>query len=176
MTRAADIYTFTIADTVHRLRDSLRTLEWGMDLMPARLHRCIPDGSASGTWSAVMNLPHLVMHDERIALPVVESLVTGGDGLDVVKSFREDWLTSDAEALAAEPIAALRARLRAARARQVALAERFTEEQFNTPMTPGWGDRAGTPLKSPGWVLYKTFQHTWEHGDSILRIALFAPR
>jgi hypothetical protein len=25
-------------------------------------------------------------------------------------------------------------------------------------------------------VATKTFQHTWEHGNAILRVALFAPR
>jgi hypothetical protein len=61
------------------------------------------------------------------------------------------------------------ARLGAARQRQVEIALTFSDERFNIPSTPGWRQRAGTEFKSPGWVLNKTFQHTWEHGNAVLR-------
>jgi hypothetical protein len=34
----------------------------------------------------------------------------------------------------------------------------------------------GPPRWSPARVLAKTVQHTFEHGASILRVAVFAPR
>ena len=49
-------------------------------------------------------------------------------------------------------------------------------ELFNDPKTMLWSGRnAGRPHPL-SWVATKTFQHTWEHGNSILRVALFAPR
>ncbi len=116
------------------------------------------------------------MYDERLAVPVVASLASGGDGLGVVPSYGEDWLTEGARQLSAAPLEQIMAQLRAARRRQIELATTFTAEHFNRPLTPAWHDRGGTTRKSPGWVLNKTVQHTWEHGNAILRIALFALR
>jgi hypothetical protein len=75
-------------------------------------------------------------------------------------------------------MAAIMARLRPARARQIEIVESFDRERFNEPLTPLWSGsgRYGGPLHPPGWVATKTFQHTWEHGNAVLRVALFAPR
>lgn len=35
-----------------------------------------------------------------------------------------------------------------------------------------WSERL---RHSAGWVAAKTFQHTWEHGNFLLRVALFSP-
>jgi hypothetical protein len=34
----------------------------------------------------------------------------------------------------------------------------------------------GETMRAPGWIATKTFQHTWEHGNALLRLALYAPR
>lgn len=180
MAQAADIFTFRVDDTAHRLEESLRTLEWALAQLPEKLYRStmLAPHAAFGVdcWSAAMNVAHLALYDERLALPMVESLAAGGDGTGVLPSYAEGSLVDETARLSERPLDEVLSRLRAARQRQVALTATFTEELFNTPMTPSWRGIAGTSLKSPGWVLNKTFQHTWEHGNAILQIALFAVR
>lgn len=57
---------------------------------------------------------------------------------------------------------------------QIVAALSCSEARFNLP-APVWrevpGNRA-VPVHSPGWVLTKTIQHTREHGNTIIRIAL----
>jgi hypothetical protein len=78
--------------------------------------------------------------------------------------------------LAAEPVETLVARLHAVRDRQIAIIESTPAEIFNEPKTMLWSDRNVGKPRALSWVATKTFQHTWEHGNAILRAALFAPR
>ena len=54
--------------------------------------------------------------------------------------------------------------------------EPLTADAFNTPRTRLFTDPRADLPHSIAWVATKTFQHTWEHGNAILRVALFAPR
>jgi len=124
-----------------------------------------------------MNLAHLVVYEERIAVPVLEALATGADGVSATPSSREDWFLNDAVALSKDEVGVMVARLRKARVRQIDIVESYDPDRFNAPATPLWSSGIhGTPPHSAGWVATKTFQHTWEHGSAILRLVLFAPR
>jgi hypothetical protein len=99
------------------------------------------------------------------------------DGVGATPSGREDWFLKDATELSEEEVGWIFERLRKARSRQIELVERYDPERFNVPVTPLWSSgRHGAVPHSAGWVATKTFQHTWEHGNAILRLALFAPR
>lgn len=49
------------------------------------------------------------------------------------------------------------------------------DDLFQALTTTLWKDDSAPEGHSAAWVAAKTFQHTWEHGNSIFRIALFAP-
>ncbi len=164
-------------ETAQRLSESLATIEWAVSAIPPRFTHELPDFYPEGEWGVAMNLAHLVVYEEEIANPVLAALAAGGDGVGSVRSAMEGWFLNDALAIAGEPIDALLGRLKAARGRQIEMVESFAAERFNAPMTPLWASgRHGTPPHSAGWVATKTFQHTWEHGNAVLRMALFAPR
>jgi hypothetical protein len=76
-----------------------------------------------------------------------------------------------AAALAAQPLETILARLRAARRRQVDALRAMTDGRFESATTRHWGSGPHTPA----WVAAKTLQHTWEHGNSVMQIALFYP-
>jgi hypothetical protein len=170
------IAVFTVADVARRLRDSLADIEFGVSLVPAEWTHVFPPPPADA-WSVAMNLAHLVVYEEELGNPILSSLARGGDGTDAVRPNMPAWWEPDAKALSGEPLDALLSRLRAARSRHVDLVESFDDTSFNTAVCPVFGARwREGALHSPGWIASKTWQHTWEHGNAVLRVALFAPR
>ncbi len=66
---------------------------------------------------------------------------------------------------------------RGCRSREIDLAGQFSDEKWAAPQTRAWGGFGYGPRTwSPARVVAKSFQHTFEHGNSILRVALYAPR
>jgi hypothetical protein len=170
---------FGVEDTQGRLQSSLDALEWGLSLVAERWIRQPP---REGDWSVATNLAHIAVYEERIAAPVLESVRDGGDGTnvsgldsegEVVPSGGEDWFDAETAALAVESLEVMMERLRQARYRQIVAVGELTEDRLNKAVVPFWGR---SPLHSAGWVAAKTFQHTLEHGNSILRVALFSPK
>ncbi|MEX1253214.1 MAG: DinB family protein [Dehalococcoidia bacterium] len=173
----ANALAFDIKETTTRLSDSLRTIEWAVSLVPEQWTHRLPEHYPADAWSVAMNIAHLVTYEEGLAAPMLEALAAGCDGTDVVAS--ADERLADAVAIADQPLDALMARLRSARGRQIEVVKDFPAERFSAPLTPLWGRHYplyGDHLHSAGWVASKTFQHTWEHGNAILRVALYAPR
>ena len=163
---------YVIDDVVRRLRDSMTDLEFGFSRVPAQWSHALPPTVAAGAWTVAMNLAHLTIYEESMALPVLRSFDPGFDPLGKPRGGDESWFYNDALALSAEPIEAMLGRLRSARRRQIDLVEVLGETRLNSGVTPLWPE----PEHTAGWVATKTFQHTWEHGNAILQVALFAPR
>ncbi len=166
-------FSFDQRETIDRLRDSVVTIESFLQLVPAKWTHTPPD---EGAWSVAMNLAHMIAYEEQLATPVMESLADGGTGQDVVPSGGEGWLLTSAQAMADASLETLAARLRAIRERQIAIIDSMSPGLFNTPRTMLWSNRNGGKPLAISWVATKTFQHTWEHGNAILRVAMFAPR
>jgi hypothetical protein len=121
-----------------------------------------------------MNLAHIVTYERRIGLPLLESLAAGGDGTGVV-TFEQSFF-GDSQAIAGEPIAALLEQFRALREREIAIVQAYDAARFNTAATDAFNTAAhGSRPHSPAFVAVKSFQHTWEHGNAILRALLFVP-
>ena len=164
---------YRLNDVVRRLEGSLSDLEFALDMVPERwIHGTIP-GAPEDAWTVAMNVAHLAVYEEVTALPLLGSFMPGFD-LAAARQERgaESWFLDLATALAREPIEAMLARLRAARASQIDIVHTLGEHALNDRTTPLWPD----PQHTAGWVATKTFQHTWEHGNAVLRAALFAPR
>lgn len=169
-------FSFAIVDTIARLEGSFETVAAFVDVVPERYTHTLPPGWPDDAWTVAMNLAHMVVYEEMLAAPVLDALAAGGDGSAAAPSGAEDWFTRETLAAAALDVATLVTRLDAARQRQVAAIRSMTEERFNEPVCMLFAAR---PERSPhpaSWVATKTFQHTWEHGNAILRVALRAPR
>ena len=123
-----------------------------------------------------MNVAHLTVYEEAIATPVLAALADGEDGVGATRSEIETWFLPQAQALAAEPMETILTRLRKARQSAIDVVERFDEARWNQGVTPLWTRSVPGLLRSPAWVATKTIQHTWEHGNAVLQMALFAPR
>lgn len=169
--------TFDKAETIARLRESMRVIEWAADLVPAAWTHENPGYYAADAWSVAMNVAHLAIYEEQIANPLLAALSAGEGGVAAVKSTMEHWILDDSMALAKEEFAAIIMRLQKERRAHIDIVERFPNERWNKPATPLFASGVHGPSPhSAAWVANKTFQHTWEHGNAILRMALFAPR
>lgn len=180
MPRDPQASLFDREGVIGRLEASLATLEWGIAMIPDGWTHRSPSGTKmsaeEGAWSAAMNLAHLALYTERAPVPVLRSLLSGGDGITGAGLREPTALEPAAQALAQSPLDEILERLRVARNEEVNLARSFTPEAWVTPATRAWGQGGyGPPLHSPARVVSKSFQHTWEHGNAVLRIALFAP-
>ncbi len=168
---------FDRAETIRRLRESLETVVWSARLVPTQFTHALPAWYPDDAWTVAMNLAHLAVYHDAIANPVLESLVEGRDGTTKIRSDNENWFLNDAIAMAGDPLESLLERLAAGRERHVELVSAFAPADWNRRWSPVFNTGAhGTVPHSPAWVANKTFQHTWEHGNAILRMALFSPR
>src|SRR5262245_59494972 len=160
-----------IPTMVSRLEQSLADVLSAVAMTPPHWHyrSAWPDA-----WSVAQNLAHLAVYEEQIAAPILEALAAGTDASDAVMSVLESNYDYLWEQLATEPIDVITERLKAARTRQVRAITAMPADRFHEPGTTLWKElEAGG--HSAAWVASKTFQHTWEHGSSIMQVALFAP-
>ena len=165
--------------TVERLEQSLTTVLYAVAVIPEAWQFRKPADEADldwlGEWSVAQNLAHLAVYEEQVAAPILEAIAAGRDGAAEVASAIESDYEALWEALAARPMEDIANRLSTARARQVAAVAAMSDERFHALATTLWQGVAGAARHSAAWVAAKTVQHTWEHGNSIFRFALFAP-
>lgn len=132
---------------------------------PEQWHRLPPDASYMGTWTPLRHVWHVTGYEEMIVVPAMQAWCGQPmpDG--------EKWQDDDdafAAALAAGLTAdAMIARFRAVRQQQIDLLDELTSIDWEAPRPTLWGNQ---PLKM---VVTKTYQHTFEHGDTLLRMALW---
>jgi hypothetical protein len=165
---------------LRQLGEAMKTLEWAVSLAPEGWSHRSPYGRLSreeGAWSVAMNLAHLRLYEERLPTTVLESLLSGGDGVSDSWFKEPSPYEQAATELAAMPVRDILTRLRAVHEESVELAHRFPEAAWAAPSTEAWGNMGLGPTRwSPARVLSKSLQHTWEHGNAILKVAFFAPR
>ena len=168
------------SNSIDRLERSLADVLYAVSIAPVAWHFRVPaddpDLAWLGSWSVADNLAHLAIYEEQVAAPILVAIAAGHDAANAVNSVLESNYQSLWQELAQSPMDAIASRFSAARMRQVAALSSMSEERFQTLATTLWLDQLEAEGHSAAWVAAKTFQHTWEHGDSILRIALFAPQ
>jgi len=167
------------SETIARLEQSLSDVLYAVTITPGVWLFRVPADDANlrwlGSWSVAMNLAHLAVYEEQIAAPILEAIAAGYDGASAVESVLESDYEELWQALSSAPIDEIARRFSTARKRQIDAIAAMRDDRFNEPATTFWQDVLSQRGHSAAWVAAKTFQHTWEHGNSILRIALFAP-
>ncbi len=148
----------------YQLTASADGLEWAYRQIPARLHEELPpDPDHLGTWSPARHVWHVTEYERCLAIPAMTKWLAGPP------QPQEDWPDDD-EAWArvqARDADELIEQFRRIRQQQIALLDRYAPEDWSTLRATGWGPK---PL---AMVVTKTFQHTYEHGDTLLRMGLW---
>ena len=116
-----------------------------------------------GTWQPLRHVWHVTGYERWLALPAMKQWL--GAPLQPGDSWQDD----DAAWAAVEDKnpQTLREAFREVRREQIELLDRLAGVDWETPRETLWGN------KSLAWVVTKTFQHTYEHTDTLLRMGLW---
>jgi hypothetical protein len=146
-----------------QLRASADGFIWGFaQISPAHLDQLPPDPLYLGTWSPLRHVWHVTEYERCYVLPVIN------EWLDVSLP-DEDWPDDDAAwaAVQDKSPAALSAAFLRVRQQQIDLLDLLVKTDWEANRETLWGQR------SLSWIVTKTFQHTYEHGDTLLRMGLW---
>ncbi len=168
----------------HRLEETARILEWAIaQVPPERLLREPPHGRHPqsdkgyrdyfGDWSAYRILFHVVLYEEAYALPTMRHwLGEPNPGVDLVnpepgveEAAWQEGLERGAD------LPALLERFRALRQEQIRVLESIPADEWDREKV----DTSRGPV-SAGFVVAKTVQHTLDHGNALMRNALYWDR
>jgi hypothetical protein len=147
-----------------QLQASADGLVWAVQQIDAvNLLRLPPRPGYLGTWPPARHVWHITEYERCLALPSMQQWIGERYPDDAV------WPDDDATwaTVQHQSLDDLLAHFQAIRHEQIALLEKLTEIDWQAPRTTLWGEK---PL---AMVVTKTFQHTYEHGDTLLRMALW---
>lgn len=148
-----------------KLRESAENFIWAVGQVPVE-RQFMPPPTPLGEWSVMRNVFHMMHYERTIALPTMRQW------LGEPRPPRDAWLQEEAiwNGGQGHERDRLLADFRAGRTAQIALLSRFDTAAWEEPRVAIWGP-AETTLT---WTITKTYQHTFEHTNTILHIALFA--
>ena len=122
-----------------------------------------PEPNYLGTWPAARHVWHVSGYERCLALPAMRQWV------EIEPSMGEDWQDNDAawESGPRYSMAQYLEEFQAVRQEQLLLLDQLVPADWTALRKTGWGE------KSLAWIVTKTFQHTYEHGDTLLRMGLW---
>ena len=148
----------------YQLKASADGFEWAYSRIPsAFLEQLPPDPGYLGTWSPSRHVWHVTEYERCLALPAMSAWIQGADSAEIDWPDDDDAWASVRERGAAQLIA----QFRGIRQQQIALLDQLAAVDWDEPRETLWG------LKPLSMVVTKTFQHTYEHGDTLLRMGLW---
>lgn len=147
-----------------QLQASAEGFVWGVRQIPyGRLHTQPPRGL--GEWTAARHVFHMLFYEQTIALPSMWQWL--GEPCPALDDADEDRAWDNLQSVSLED---LLSQFSDVRTREIALLDRFDGTLWNASRDAVWG-----PV-TLFWVVSKTYQHTAEHTNDVLRIALFWDR
>lgn len=148
----------------YQLQASADGFLWAYAQIPAQLReQFAPDPEYMGTWEPARHLWHVTEYERMLAIPSMMQWLGEPmpDG--------ESWPDDDASwhAFTDRRMESLTNSFRTVRHRQIAMLDLLGDVDWLAPRPTLWGEQ---PLSM---IVTKTFQHTYEHGDTLLRMGLW---
>jgi hypothetical protein len=137
---------------------------WAYEQIPEELlYRLPPAPGYLGTWPPTRHVWHVAEYERCLVIPSMRQWL-GGPLADP-----EAWHDEDAdwESARATGLAEVAAYFCDIRRQQIDMLDLLADVDWEAPRVTLWGDK---PLKM---VVTKTYQHTFEHGDTLLRMGLW---
>ena len=148
----------------YQLQASADGLVWAYSqISPALRESLPPDPDYLGTWPPARHLWHVTEYERCLVIPSMNQWLGGPIP-------PEDAWPDDDDTWAHvqnREFDALTSSFRQIRQQQIALLDQLIDADWNTPRETLWGQK---PLSM---IVTKTFQHTYEHGDTLLRMGLW---
>jgi hypothetical protein len=143
-----------------QLQVSANGFVWGTEQVP-EARRYAPPPKGLGEWTVARHVFHLWYYEQTIALPSMQQWLGGTIPFLDDKDEDVDWSNTQ------ETVETLLEKFRMVRGEQIALLPNFDDAAWNATREAVWG--SVTLL----WVVSKTYQHTAEHINDVMRIGLF---
>lgn len=135
---------------------------WAFGQIEPELRDADPPAPRLGLWSPARHVWHVTAYERCIAIPSMRQWL----GEDVPGD--DPWADDDAWASCQDRSAdSLTEAFQAVRQEQIALLDSFAEADWGALRETIWG------MKPLSMVVTKTYQHTFEHGDTLLRMVLW---
>jgi hypothetical protein len=148
----------------YQLKASADGFEWALSqIPPAYRENLPPDPGYLGTWSPTRHVWHVTEYERCLAIPSMLLFLDGEIPPE------EPWPDDDDAWAKVQGCAPeeLISNFRRVRQQQIELLDPLTTVDWNALRETLWG------LKPLSMVVTKTFQHTYEHGDTLLRMGLW---
>ena len=145
------------------LRTSKDGFLWSLEQVPSDRLGALPPKEL-GDWAVVKHLFHMVYYESTAVLPTMKQWL-GGPVFDW-NTYDEDraWALNEKDKAS---LADLVKQFKTLREEQITLLPQITPELWHRIGESHWGP------KTPYWFVSKTCQHTYEHANYIMQIALF---
>lgn len=148
----------------YQLQASADGLLWAFAQIPAELREQLPpDPAYLGTWPPVRHVWHVTEYERCLVLPSMRQWL--GDSMPDDDAWPDDddaWASVEDRSYAA-----LSESFRNIRQQQIKLLDQLADVDWLAARETLWGHK---PLSM---IVTKTFQHTYEHGDTLLRMGLW---
>lgn len=148
----------------YQLEASADGFVWAFSQIPSSLSESLPpEPGYLGTWPPARHVWHVSEYERCLVIPSMKQWLGGSIPLG------DSWLDDDNTWAKVQNrgLEALTAAFRDVREQQIALMGQLINAEWNTPRETLWGHK---PLSM---IVTKTFQHTYEHGDTLLRMGLW---
>lgn len=143
-----------------QLTGSAEAFRWAVEQVPTgRLLIAPPE--KLGEWSVARHVFHVLSNERRLALPTMRCWL--GETFE-----RDETYQEEAEWARGHDLTTLLAEFQRIRAEEISLLPFYREEDWERV-----GASSVWPDVSLRWVATKTLQHTFDHTNSVLAMALF---
>ncbi|HEY4384700.1 MAG TPA: DinB family protein [Ktedonobacteraceae bacterium] len=146
-----------------QLQSSADAFIWAVEQVPQNRREIAPP-SGFGEWNVARHIFHMLHYEREGALPHMQHWTDGT--LDLTHTFHH-YDEDRAWQNGVHSIDAMLREFQQVRAEQIALLPNFTEQLWQEVCPSGWGP------KNMNWIVTKTLQHTADHTNTILQMALF---
>jgi len=150
------------------LQSSADGFVWAFEQIAPELHDELPPAPGYlGTWPPIRHVWHVAKYERCLVIPSMRQWLGGlpADGA----GWHDDAADDDDDFVRArqEGLSEIVATFCDIRRKQIVMLDELAQVDWETPRSTLWGNK---PLKM---IVTKTYQHTFEHGDTLLRMGLW---
>jgi len=147
----------------YQLNASADAMVWGFAQIPLKVQNELPPMPRWGTWSPARHIWHVTEYERSIVIPSMNQWLNESPKPDLALLDEDNaW-----EKAQKKGFDVLTAEFKQVRHEQIEMLPHLNGINWQALRDTVWGPK---PLS---FIVSKTFQHTYEHGDVLLRMALW---